>query len=446
MGNVMKNKSIRALIILGIVMAILGIGGYVALGYLKEQKKEPLKEEDKYVGEPIDGVKASGLTTGLYYIKHGDYYYPLSTAFIKNYDETDDNGTDCRRIISMSEDEWQKVPTLYLGRDDKLVFYSQNVTRSYIDYERFTDEGTSIGIYNLTKDEYSGLYSISIKDKSERYKYINEASSASILSKDFKPNSDNDFTYLTIGSIGKHEISDKIMSKSGIIKGLVSGKSYKVAVYNGTVKNDYVFSADTHYLSGMEHFREANVPLIDGVSQEIEIPDYFLDGYYCIDQSGLVRVVRESDYTDDTDFNTRLLEITKVMSPDSSLNDEKVESEVNATALYSTIPAFNKYTAYTPGSFAYGESLSDDSSSDTDSDNSSGVIEIDSTTEEVTDSEGRRGSDTTTGMDDADNSGAASSSTSNDTDTGSDEDTDSTSDDETSDDISSDTNGPRERH
>ena len=67
----------------------------------------------------------------------------------------------------MSETANSKIPTLYLGRGDKLVFYSTNYTKDYIDYERFTDEGTSVGIYNLEKNDYNDLYTINIKEEEQ---------------------------------------------------------------------------------------------------------------------------------------------------------------------------------------------------------------------------------------------------------------------------------------
>lgn len=450
MSNLLKNKSVRALLILLIVFFIAGIAFAIASPYIKKSKAEPLQEGDKYVGEPIDGVKADGLIDGNYYVKHGDYYYILQTDITKNYTENDDQGTNCRRIISMSEAANSKIPTLYLGRGDKLVFYSTNYTKDYIDYERFTDEGTSVGIYNLEKNDYNDLYTINIKEKSKRYMYINESSSASILSKDFKPNSDKDFTYLTIGSIGKTKVSDDILSKAGIIKGLKAGKNYKMAIYNGTVENDYVFTADTHYYSGMEHYEEANVPLVDGYTQEIEIPDYFLDGYYCINMSSFVRIVRESDYTDDTDFNVRLLEINKVTT--SVTNDTKVDSETNETKLYSSIPKLNKYTAYTEGSFGY-----QDTSSDTESGAAGNVVsssdssgEIEATDENVTNNSRRR-NDTSSGASDTTSVSDNDTEDTEETDAEDTEDTaadDVNTEDTSSDDTSSDDTDskPSERH
>ena len=133
--------------------------------------------------------------------------------------------------------------------------------------------------------------------------------------------------------------------------GLEEGGQYDCDIYNGTEYNHFVLTADTRFFSGMEMYIENKVPLVKEGYQEIEIPEYMLNGYYLINHSGIVRIVRESYYTLDTEFNERLLEIDIDFN---SSTGEYEESEIEATSTYSeSIPSKNLYSPTKEGSFGY---------------------------------------------------------------------------------------------
>lgn len=348
-----KNK--KFLMIAGVVFLLLIVAS-VVMTVLNKPKEEPYQtEEGAFVGEPIDGLTESQLTPGSYYIRHNGYYYPAYQSIQTIFPDNDsENTVDCRRILAMGESD--SIPTLYLENGDELVYFSTTSINSYVAFERFTDFGYSIGMNHLIEDEYSKQFVVSLDvENSDVPSVIIAESSAGQILKDFKMDEDNGFTYLTINKIGDEPITEELISKAGLIKGLKRNKTYNVEVYNGTIRNTYDIVADTYYMTSMECFMEAGVTL-NGNFQEIEIPSYFKDGYYLINQAGLVRIVNGSEYTEDTNFNERLLEIAQVQAVDSNgetIPNVFINDPYNATYIYSSIPSLNKYVATTPGSFGY---------------------------------------------------------------------------------------------
>ena len=342
------DKTIRLLCIVVLLIVVAAIGLKIYAGVAGKVEEDPLQDEEtgNYIGEFTTGLKESELVSGRFYVKHKNLYYELAPA-MSNFDEVAEGGTSLERVLYMTNDAYETIPTLYLGREDTLVYYSTVDSMSWVDFERFTDCGSSIGMYEIGKDEYNGLYYVSINPDDD-HSSIYEESDAYQVAKAFQTNKDDGPVVLSIQSIGDTEISPDVVSKAGIIKGLKADKQYDTKIYCGTVGYDYVLTADTHFFTGMENFAEAIVPF-NGNIQEIKIPDYMLDGYYVAENAGIFRLVRGTEYTKDTDFNTRLLEIST-----EKKGMEEIESPTEFTATYSeTIPKLNMYVATKEGSFGY---------------------------------------------------------------------------------------------
>lgn len=369
-----KTTKLLCIVVLLVIVAVIGLKIYGAV--TGKTVEEPLQDEETgdYIGEFTTGLKESELETDHFYIKHNDLYYELAPG-MENFDEIAEGGTSIQRVLYMPNKTFETIPTLYLGRGDALIYYSTVNSMSWVDFERFTDCGSSIGMYGIYPDPYNKLYYISINPDDD-YSAIYEESDAYQVMKAFQTNKDNGPTILSIKSIGETEISADVISKAGIIKGLKADRQYDTKIYCGTVEHDYVLTADTHFFTGMENFAEAIVPF-NGSIQEIAIPDYMLNGYYTVENAGVFRLVRESTYTKDTDFNTRLLEI-------STERDglDTIESPIEFTATYSqSIKEFNLYVASKEGSFGYV--TEEETSEETKEEGSQEEIEIASENEEV---------------------------------------------------------------
>lgn len=379
----LQNKKTKKMLIFAVVVIVLSLVAMVITPIINKPKEEPLKNtKNQFIGEPVSGIQESNLQDGMYYIKHNELYYPVANTFNENFDKFSDDGTDCTKIASMNKTTYKNISTLYIGNKDKLVFHSTKYMNSYVDFERYTDAGCSIGIYGLQQDQYNKTFYIPIDKNKKMDNYINPSSDAFQLNKDFKADKDNNFTILTVGYINSKPVKAKYISKSGIIDNLEKDGTYNVAIYNGTIKNMYTMTANIHYMTGMERYRTARMGL-GSITQTVDIPDYFLDGYYNVDNFGIFRLVHGKKYDKSTDFNKRLLEINQeqdrsTVTTTTSMDDIKyVTSPTDATSLYSEIPEFNKYIAKTPGSF--GWSVSADTDEDTDNTISNTSSESDGT-------------------------------------------------------------------
>ena len=355
----LQNQKIKRLLIFAGAVVVFSIVAAIIIPIVNKPKEEPLKNnKNQFIGEPVSGIRETELQDGMYYIKHNGLYYPVANTFNENFDKFSDDGTDCTKIASMDKTAYKNIPTLYIGNKDKFVFHSTKYMNSYVDFERYTDAGYSIGIYGLQQDKYNKTFYIPIDKDKKMNNYIDPSSDAFQLNKDFKADKDNNFTLLTVGYINSKPVKAKYISKSGIINNLQTDGTYNVAIYNGTIKNIYTMTANIHYMTGMERYRTARMGL-GPITQTVDIPDYFLDGYYNVDNFGIFRLVHDKKYDKSTDFNKRLLEINQeqdrsTVTTTMSIGDIKyVTSPINATSLYSDIPEFNKYIAKTPGSFGW---------------------------------------------------------------------------------------------
>lgn len=355
----MKEKIKKNLWIIIIIIAVIVIGyiGYRIIGGINGIKeilggiKEILGIEEQVDGEDgtyreetSEGIEKNALESGKYYIKHGEKYYELYSNVVTNIEETE-SGSNNERVMMSNAENAKSIPTLYIGAGDKLVYYNTQARLQYVTYERFKDLGCSLGLYGLTSD-YSGMYQIT-RDTDNDTNYIYDGSSASQIINAYP----EEETLLTFTGIGQEELDKSHLTNTGIILGLEEGGQYDCDIYNGTEYNHFVLTADTRFFSGMEMYIENKVPLVKEGYQEIEIPEYMLNGYYLINHSGIVRIVRESYYTLDTEFNERLLEIDIDFN---SSTGEYEESEIEATSTYSeSIPSKNLYSPTKEGSFGY---------------------------------------------------------------------------------------------
>lgn len=265
------------------------------------------------------------LTDNTYYVVHEGVYYPVYTYY-KNEAAQNETATSVNedRMIFYTMDNFTDIPTLFPG--DHLVFYSTDTMLDHITWERYRPLGVTFGMYNLQRTT-GGKY------------YLDIAADEEIILPDsalyelYNLPVDN----VTIDKIGGVVVDDDVVM-DGIVVGATEGTDYDVEVYTGTYYKHYNVKADTYAFKAYELFASTGMQTLQDRFWEIDIPEYFVDGYYEIDGLGMVRIVRENDYSDETDF------AEQIIFPDPNSYEE---GKFEAVTLYSEVEELNKFTQET---------------------------------------------------------------------------------------------------
>lgn len=237
------------------------------------------------------------LTDNTYYVVHDGVYYPILLGY-QNEAATDDinidGQTDVNRMQFFSTSEEENIPTLYKG--DKLVYYSTSNVLDHIEWERYYDMGYTIGINGILSTTANHCYVSKDSDdapflpESELYKLSKKSS-----------------TYFAIEKIGPTQLTPEMLDH-GIVTNLKKDQLYDVDIYEGTQYKHYQVTANYHAFHAYELYASINYKAMQDYLYEIEIPDYFLSGYYNIDNLGMFRYVADgTSYDNNTNFNEPLL-------------------------------------------------------------------------------------------------------------------------------------------
>ncbi len=297
--------------------------------------------EESKLGIPVDTKDITKeMKNGKYYILHDDVLYPIYTDTY-NYDSSikkEDNYVSKQKFNMYTSKSIVNIPTLFEG--DKLLYYNESGILNYYQLERFKDLGWSIGMWNLQSTAAGYVY-IDISNE-EDYPYILPTLD------EVRSNID---TSLLIDKLGGERLTSEYI-EDGIIKNLIEGVSYDMEVYNGTNYFYHNVTVDTRFFQSMEIYNEAEyIPLQDYL-YEIELPEYLPQGYYNVDNQGMFRYVKGTEYDDETDFNEKLLyEYEDHMAGDWSLSENRVPKP------YSSIPSLRQFKAYDEGCFGYDDQV-----------------------------------------------------------------------------------------
>ena len=260
-----------------------------------------------------EDITASGIPDNCLLIEHNDSYYQGIWQTL-NYDAYEDEVGDTvnkNRQMYFTTDGYSKIPTLYLGNEDKLLFYSKNNLLDYIYWERFEDLGYTIGLYNIEKMESGRVYITLPKEKDDPSPIIDGGGLEGI---------ETDATNLNIylSKIGHADFTGDLI-EDGLVANVESGVTYDLETYDGTYYHHYNAQANIRAFQDMEQFCSIEYEPLQSYLYEIKVPDYLMDGYYCLTlysptgvvRDGIIRIVRGSAYVDDPDnFNVPLLEYT----------------------------------------------------------------------------------------------------------------------------------------
>ena len=272
------------------------------------------------------------LVSGTYYVVHEGIYYPAYT-YLKN-EAADSNleitsylRTNPNRMSFYTLENIIDIPTLFPG--DHLVYYSTSDMLDCVLWERYKDLGATFGVRNLQKNK-SGKYYVDLTADEECVIPDSE------LYDFYKMTVDD----VMIDKVGGIVVSDDVV-QDGIIVGATKGKTYDMEVYTGTYYKHYNAVANIEAMKAYELFASINIETLQDCFWEIEVPDYFVTGYYDVNGTGMIRVVREPNYSEETDYNVQLLFPDKEETYGTTNDDE---DQYIAPAMYSEVPELNYFT------------------------------------------------------------------------------------------------------
>lgn len=272
------------------------------------------------------------LVSGTYYVVHEGIYYPAYT-YLKNeaadsqLEMTSYLRTNPNRMSFYTLENVIDIPTLFPG--DHLVYYSTSDMLDCVLWERYKDLGATFGVRNLQKNKSGKYYADLTTDEecvipdSELYDF-------------YKMTVDN----VMIDKVGGVVVNDDVV-QDGIIIGATKGKTYDMEVYTGTYYKHYNAVANIEAMKAYELFASIDIETLQDCFWEIDIPEYFVTGYYDVNGTGMIRIVKEPNYSEETDYNVQLLFPDKEETYGSVSDDE---DQYVAPAMYSEVPELNYFT------------------------------------------------------------------------------------------------------
>jgi hypothetical protein len=303
-----------------------------------------------YSGDP-DIV--SKMVNNTYYVYHNEYFYPVTYDWT-NYESLSPlDKPDPSRIAVFDSTTCINIPTLFEG--DKLFYFSTTGVVDYTILERFKDLGWSIGIgYVETSLTGNNVFFEPGENFEEGIAngviLTNEIKNIYEFIANEEKESDGQFMLDKIGGVKITE--DNV--KDNIVVGLEKGKAYDVEIYSGTEYMYYQMSATVQYLQSFETYGVAEFNPMQDYLYEVILPDYLLTGYYDVGGSGFMRLVKDTKYSDETNYNEELL-IGRIPEDDEigfnmdALTEEEkeeiLEKRRKAAGMYSTCEALNSFEA-----------------------------------------------------------------------------------------------------
>lgn len=200
-----------------------------------------------------------------------------------------DEKTD--RVMWYTDEDYKNIPTFYSG--DVLIYYSTEELTEKINFERFEDLGKTIGVCGLEQTE------------SGRYKFDTSKTENVYPGHDTEKLFDFPQDSVILDEIGGESIREPNISRCGSIYGLPSDKTYKCKVYGGTEVTEINFKADVRAFDSYQQYTSNDYTFLSTNVIQINIPEWFNTGYYCIDGLGMFRYVVGKEYSKKTDFNVR---------------------------------------------------------------------------------------------------------------------------------------------
>lgn len=282
-------KKYLKFIIPGIAVVGLIISGFflTTLSDSKENAKNEVEDIEK-------------LEDNSFYVTSGSGY---QKAGIKDYtfegNEINKDSSDNRAIFFDIESE--NIPTV--SGNEVLLYTSKTEVPEEFIFERFRDDGVSIGLANLVKDESNHYYFPLSDNDSDDYKgYVDMKSEVSNVTKL------TDVTRLYIDQVGGLKVNPDSVTAGGVIKGLEPNKSYVGTFYTGTNYQDFRVDSNIHTFTSMEEMKAYDYEFMHSNVIKVKIPEYFKSGYYLVNGIGFIRYIAEKDIGNaNIDYNSPMI-------------------------------------------------------------------------------------------------------------------------------------------
>ena len=264
------------------------------------KKKEP--EREGPMEQALAAVTVNDLRSGCYYVKNGGDFFELPVEGM-NFDPSRPAETttmapngiirkDANRIVDFVYKD-NAIPTLY--KNDQLVFKASGNVPSFT-WERFNDQGYSIGLYGLSVSAADKIQFEDGKSGNDGTSSITAAIAASLtdgmtLDKGF-----------VLDKVNGASLTGNNLRDGGIVAGLTKDAIANCDLYVGTMLLSASATADMRAFTSFELYTTdlySNSP--DGYAI-VDIPDYLKSGYYYINNAGLVKYYNVERGTDTTDI------------------------------------------------------------------------------------------------------------------------------------------------
>ncbi|MBR4759408.1 MAG: hypothetical protein IK078_04580 [Lachnospiraceae bacterium] len=201
--------------------------------------------------------------------------------------ETEKESNIPRHIWFDGEDD-KLIPTV--TRNDALLYVSQTEVPKEIIYERFADNGYSIGIAGMQEDKGGHFYIPYAESRKDDYKYYIDPKSGAAALGGFEG-----IERLYLDKAGDMSVSENTVSDGGVVTQLLKSKQYDCSFYTGTFYQDFSLTADVRTFTSLEWFEGYEYEFLHANCIRLYIPEYFKSGYYMVLGKGLIRYVAPED-------------------------------------------------------------------------------------------------------------------------------------------------------
>ena len=233
-----------------------------------------------------------------YYVRHENKECEKVVFGNATFDEGDIASAAIDYRVIWFKENFEEIPTLYKG--ESLIYCTESELKEEFNFERFEDFGYSIGICGL-KPTVSGRYSLSTNIDDRNTYPEGDTDEILMLENELVIMDTLGGKQLRVPLNEEDETGD--ITRCGTIKGLKKGNSYKAEIYAGTIRHEYVFTADVKILGSMEVVETTDYFFESERIINIEIPEEFNSGYYMINGIGIFRYINGDTYDENTDFN-----------------------------------------------------------------------------------------------------------------------------------------------
>ncbi len=309
-------KKIISLLLITVLSSSLLVG----CGSQEEDPLEALmkstktEEEAASIDSDGDGVADTtlqefdpeSLENGTFYVRHiNNSCEPLYLGE-RTFDDVSEIPQN-QRVVWFKEDI-EKIPTLYQG--ESLILYTTEEFDEKFVLERFEDYGYSVGIQGLVVTE-AGRLKLST-DVEKFCTYPNGDTDALLQSQNENVVIDS---LKTNGTEFREDPNTRIeageqyqyITRSGSLAKFQKDQKYDFLVYDGTIKKEYVFTADVDIMGSFEVQETLDYDYEIKNVIHINIPEYYNTGYYLVNGIGMFRYVTKQDRNRElryTDYNT----------------------------------------------------------------------------------------------------------------------------------------------